>query len=197
MFDAPGFNVDTLLQTDEEGKGVVTILDLTDMQERPGLFASAMMWLLYEVYRRSPEVGDVVKPRLVFFFDEAHLLFKDASKGLVDTVERTVRMSRSKGLGVFFVTQTASDMPEEILGQLGNRVQHALRAFTPKDAKAVRETVKTFPHSAAYDVHHAIQGMSTGQAIISVLTADGSPGDTVVAKVNLPKALQAEEAKTA
>jgi uncharacterized protein len=194
MFGANGFNVDSLFETEGRGRGqqragVVTILDLQDSQEKPGLFAAAMMWLLHETYRRSPEVGAVPKPRLVYFFDEAHLLFKDASKGLVDTVETTVRMSRSKGIGIFFVTQTPADLPVSILGQLGNRVQHALRAFTPQDAKAVRETSQTFPTSSVYNVRECLTTLGTAQCLVSVLGPDGSPTETVAIRVNAPKSL--------
>ena len=183
------FDIDRLYDT-EEGNGVVTILDLTDVgQDKRDLFAAAMMWLLAEVYKRSPEVGETVKPRLCFFFDEAHLLFRDASKALVSQVETTVRMSRSKGLGVFFVTQSPADLPEAILAQLGNRIQHALRAFTPKDAKGVRDTAKTFPASSVYDVHAALTTLPTACCLVSVLGPGGAPDGTYAVRVNAPKSL--------
>lgn len=190
MFGRPVFDTQSLFDVTEDGKGVVNILDLTDAQEKPQLFAAAMMWLLTETYRRSPEVGQVPKPRLVYFFDEAHLLFQNASKGLVDTVERTVRMSRSKGIGVFFASQTPADLPDPVLSQLGNRIQHALRAFTPKDAKAVRETAMTFPTSAVYDIRSTLTTLGTAQALTSVLGPDGAPTETVVVRVNAPRSLR-------
>ena len=147
FFGEPEFEVEDLIRTDASGKGVVTALELSDLQDRPALFSTFMMWLLASLYRELPEVGDLEKPKLVFFFDEAHLLFEDASKRFLNQVEQVVRLVRSKGVGIFFVTQTPKDVPADILAQLGNRVQHALRAFTPDDEKALRATANTFPRS--------------------------------------------------
>ncbi len=143
LFGEPAFDVDDLLRTEPSGKGMVTLLELADVADRPRVFSTFMMWLLAELFEALPEVGDLDRPKLVFFFDEAHLLFDGASKAFVDQVQRTVRLIRSKGVGVFFITQLPQDLPDEVLAQLGNRVQHALRAITPKDAAAVDKTVET------------------------------------------------------
>ena len=152
FFGEPEFDLDDLLQVDRDGRGVVSMLELSDAQDKPALFSTFMMWMLARLYNDLPEVGDLDKPKLVFFFDEAHLLFTDASKALLAQVEQVARLIRSKGVGVFFVTQTPKDVPEDVLAQLGHRVQHALRAFTPNDQKALRATVKTFPNSDFYDL---------------------------------------------
>lgn len=185
FFGEPTFKVDDLKRT-RDGRGVISILNLTDMQAQPKVFSTFMMWVLAELYETSPEVGDPDKPVLAFFFDEAHLLFNDASKAMLDAVELTVRMIRSKGIGVFFVTQNPTDLPEGVLAQLGNRVQHALRAFTPNDKKALRDTADTFPETDHYDVRATLQGLGTGEALITVLDPDGSPTPTVATRMVAP-----------
>ncbi len=152
LFGEPQFDIADLLRTAPDGRGIISCLELPGVQDKPKLFSTALMWLLAELFEHLPEVGDLDKPKLVFFFDEAHLLFDGASKAFLDSVEQTVRLIRSKGVGVFFVTQTPKDVPGDVLAQLGNRVQHALRAFTPDDAKALKATVSTFPKSEFYDL---------------------------------------------
>ena len=144
------------------------------MQDRPALFSTFLMWMLADLFHDLPEVGDVDKPKLVFFFDEAHLLFNDASKAFQDAIEQTVRLIRSKGVGVFFVTQSPKDVPGDVLAQLGNRVQHALRAFTPDDAKALKAAVSTYPHSG-YDLAKLLTSLGTGEAVVTVLSERGAP----------------------
>ncbi|MEZ4456851.1 MAG: helicase HerA-like domain-containing protein [Gemmatimonadales bacterium] len=156
FFGEPEFDIDDLLHTTSDGRGVVTCLELADCQDKPALFSTFMMWLLAELYQNLPEAGDLPKPKLVFFFDEAHLLFRNASKQFLDQVEQVVRLIRSKGVGIFFVTQTPKDVPDEVLGQLANRVQHALRAHTPDDEAALRATVRTFPKTEFYDLQETI-----------------------------------------
>ena len=145
FFGEPEFDVDDLLRTTADGQGIVTLLEVADVMDRPRLYSTFVLWMLAQLYEQLPEVGDLPKPKLAFFFDEAHLLFKDASEALMDQIERTARLIRSKGVGVYFVTQAPTDVPSPVLSQLGNRVQHALRAFTPDDADALRKTARTFP----------------------------------------------------
>jgi hypothetical protein len=152
---------------------VLSIMGLAAVQDRPALFSTFLMWLLADLFGDLPEVGDVEQPKLVFFLDEAHLLFDDASEAFLDAIARTVRLIRSKGVGVFFVTQTPKDVPSEVLAQLGNRVQHALRAFTPDDAKALKATVSTFPRSDAYDLSTLLTSMGTGEAAVTILSERG------------------------
>ena len=152
FFGEPEFDVADLLRTTPEGEGVVSLLELPDVMDRPRLFSTFMLWMLAQLYETLPEVGDLPKPKLCFFFDEAHLLFDDASQALMDEIERTARLIRSKGVGVYFVTQSPTDVPSSVLSQLGNRVQHALRAFTPEDADNLRKTARTFPMTEFYDV---------------------------------------------
>ena len=165
FFGAPEFDVDDFLRLTDDGKGIVSILELADMQDRPALFSTFMMWLLASLYESLPEIGDPEKPKLVFFFDEAHLLFRDASKAFMQEIELVARLIRSKGVGVFFVTHSPSDVPAEVLGQLGNRVQHALRAFTPDDLEVVRATAETFPTTELYDVEEELTALGTGEAL--------------------------------
>ena len=179
LFGEPQLDVHDLLRTAEDGRGIVSILELPAVQDKPKLFSTALMWLLAELFEALPEAGDLDKPKLVFFFDEAHLLFDGASKAFVDSVEQTVRLIRSKGVGVFFVTQTPKDVPADILGQLGNRVQHALRAFTPDDAKALKATVSTFPKSPYYDLETLLTSMGIGEAAVTILSEDGVPTPVV------------------
>ncbi|MBW3620595.1 MAG: DUF853 domain-containing protein [Actinobacteria bacterium] len=185
FFGEPEFDVADLLRT-RDGKGVISVMNLTDVQTQPKVFSTFMMWLLAEIYEESPEVGDQDRPRLVFFFDEAHLLFEGASKALLEAVELTVRMIRSKGVGVFFITQQPRDVPEGVLAQLGNRVQHALRAFTPQDQKALKATAGTFPVSDHYDIREALTGLGTGEALVTVLGTDGAPTPSAPTRIVAP-----------
>jgi uncharacterized protein len=175
LFGEPAFDVNDLLRTDASGKGMVTLLELPDVANRPRVFSTFMMWLLAELFETLPEVGDTDRPKLVFFFDEAHLLFDGASKAFVDQVQRTVRLIRSKGVGVFFITQLPQDLPDEVLAQLGNRVQHALRAITPKDAAAIDKTVQTYPTTEVYDLASALTSLGVGEAVVTVLSPTGVP----------------------
>ena len=175
FFGEPEFDLDDLLRTDAEGWGIVSVLELQDVQDKPALFSTFMLWMLATLYHTLPEVGDVDKPRLVFFFDEAHLLFDNASKALKDQVEQVVRLIRSKGVGVFFVTQNPRDVPAEVLGQLGHRVQHALRAFTPDDEQALRSAARTFPRTTFYDVEETLTTLGIGEALVTTLSPTGVP----------------------
>jgi hypothetical protein len=162
-----------------DGKGVITLLNISDIQDQPLLFSTFLLSLLAQLFKNLPEVGDLDKPKLVFFFDEAHLLFNGASKAFLTQIEQIVRLIRSKGVGVFFCTQAATDIPESVLGQLGNRVQHALRAFTPNDADNLRKTVKTYPTSEFYEIDKVLTSLGTGQALITVLNDKGIPTEVV------------------
>ncbi|HSB98221.1 MAG TPA: helicase HerA-like domain-containing protein, partial [Spongiibacteraceae bacterium] len=164
-----------LMQSDFSGNAVISILDATTLMTKPRLYAMFLLWLLSELFEELPEAGDLDKPKLVFFFDEAHLLFNDAPKALVEKVEQVVRLIRSKGVGIYFVTQSPLDIPENILGQLGNRVQHALRAFSPKDQKAVRTAAQTFRANPALDTEQVITELGIGEALVSVLDDKGQP----------------------
>ncbi|HEX5725665.1 MAG TPA: helicase HerA-like domain-containing protein [Longimicrobiaceae bacterium] len=174
FFGEPEFDLDDLLQL-RDGQGLVSVLELSDVQDRPALFSTFMLWMLATLYGDLPEVGDVDRPRLVFFFDEAHLLFENASKALLDQVEQVVRLVRSKGVGVFFVTQNPQDVPPTVLGQLGHRVQHALRAFTPDDEKDLRAAARTYPRTAFYDVEETLTTLGIGEALVTVLSPSGVP----------------------
>lgn len=185
FFGEPAFDVADLKRT-RDGKGVISVMNLTDVQTKPRIFSTFMMWLLAELYETSPEIGDPDKPVLVFFFDEAHLLFEGVSKALSESIEMTVRMIRSKGIGVFFVTQQPQDLPDDVLAQLGNRTQHALRAFTPQDQKALKATAQTFPVTDHYDVRKALQELGIGEALVTVLGPDGSPTPTVATRLVAP-----------
>ncbi len=175
FFGEPEFDVADLLRTSPEGEGIISILELSDVMDQPRLFSTFMLWMLAQLYETLPEAGDLPKPKLCFFFDEAHLLFDDASQALLDEIERTARLIRSKGVGVYFVTQAPTDVPSSVLAQLGNRVQHALRAFTPDDADALRKTARTFPTTTFYDVEKAITSLGTGEALVTVLSPRGVP----------------------
>lgn len=175
FFGEPALNLSDLMQTDAAGRGMINILSASKLMQAPKLYATFLLWLLAELFEQLPEVGDVDKPRLVFFFDEAHLLFDDAPKVLQDKIEQVVRLIRSKGVGVYFVTQSPLDIPDEILGQLGNRVQHALRAFTPRDQKAVRAAAETFRANPGLNVASAITELGVGEALVSVLDERGTP----------------------
>jgi DNA helicase HerA-like ATPase len=186
FFGEPAFDTAELLRTAADGTGIISCLELPGVASRPALFSTFMMWLLADLYQDLPEVGDVDKPKLVFFFDEAHLLFKDASKSFLDQVIQTVRLIRSKGVGIFFITQTPKDVPGDVLAQLGNRVQHALRVFTPDDAKALKATASTFPRSQ-YDLVEVIPALGTGQAVVTVMSEDGVPTPVAVTAVRAPE----------
>jgi DNA helicase HerA-like ATPase len=176
LFGEPMLNIDDLLQTDGQGRGVINILAADKLLNSPSVYATFLLWLLSELFENLPEVGDLEKPKLVFFFDEAHLLFTDAPKPLLDRIEQVVRLIRSKGVGVYFVTQNPADIPDTVLGQLGNRIQHALRAFTPRDQKAVKVAAETLRSNPKLDVEKVIGELEVGEALISLLDAKGSPG---------------------
>jgi DNA double-strand break repair helicase HerA and related ATPase len=176
FFGEPMLNVDDLIQTSIDGRGVVNVLTADRLLNAPKLYASFLLWLLSELYERLPEVGDPQKPVIVLFFDEAHLLFDDAPDVLVEKIEQVVRLIRSKGVGVYFVTQNPLDIPETILGQLGNRVQHALRAFTPRDQKAVRAAAQTMRQNPAIKTEQVISELAVGEALVSLLDERGAPG---------------------
>ena len=186
FFGEPEFDVKDLLRVTSDGRGVVTCLELADVQDRPLLWSTFMMWLLAELYQNLPEAGDLPKPKLAFFFDEAHLLFDDASKAFLDQVQQVVRLIRSKGVGVYFVTQTPKDVPGDVLAQLGNRVQHALRAHTPNDDAALRATVRTFPKTTFYDLEETLTSLGVGEAVVAVLNARGSPTPVVATRLIPP-----------
>jgi hypothetical protein len=186
FFGEPEFDVGDMLRTTSDGRGVVTCLELADAQDRPALFSTFMMWLLAELYHNLPEAGDPPKPKLVFFFDEAHLLFDDAPKAFLDQIQRVVRLIRSKGVGVYLVTQTPKDVPTEVLAQLGNRIQHALRAHTPDDDTALQATVRTYPKTEFYDLEETLTSLGTGEAVITVLDAKGRPTPVVAARLIPP-----------
>ncbi|MDO4843194.1 MAG: DUF853 family protein [Bacteroidales bacterium] len=185
FFGEPSFDIQDLLAC-EGGKGVMSVLAADRLMMKPKLYSTFLLWLLSELYSTLPEVGDMDLPKLVFFFDEAHMLFDDTPKALTDKIEQVVRLIRSKGVGVYFVTQSPTDIPESILGQLGNRVQHALRAFTPKDQKAVKVAAETFRANPAFDTSDAIMNLGTGEALVSFLEADGTPGIVQKAKILFP-----------
>lgn len=188
FFGEPAFDTMDLLKTAPDGRGIISCLELPDLQDRPHLFSTFIMWLLADLFADLPEVGDPDKPRLVFFFDEAHLLFTDASKDFLTQVTQTVRLIRSKGVGVFFVTQTPKDVPGDVLGQLGSRVQHALRAFTPDDAKAMKATARTFPNSP-YDLEEVLTTMGIGEAAVTVLSDKGAPTPVAWTRLCAPRGL--------
>jgi DNA helicase HerA-like ATPase len=188
FFGLPEFDTNDLLRTAADGRGLVSMLELPAVQDRPQLFSTFLMWLLADLFHDLPEVGDVDKPKLVFFFDEAHLLFNDASKDFLDQIQQTVRLIRSKGIGIFFVTQSPKDVPSDVLAQLGNRVQHALRAFTPDDAKALRDAIKTYPNTA-YDMEKLLTSLGIGEAVITVLSERGAPTPVAWTRMRAPESL--------
>ncbi|HVL72917.1 MAG TPA: helicase HerA-like domain-containing protein [Beijerinckiaceae bacterium] len=171
----PALAIEDLMRKDRDGRGIVNILAADKLMNNPRLYATFLLWLMSELFERLPEVGDLDKPKLVFFFDEAHLLFNDAPKSLVEAVERVVRLIRSKGVGVYFVTQNPLDVPETVLAQLGNRIQHALRAFTPRDQRAVRAAAETFRQNPTFDTAKAITELHVGEALVSTLEGKGAP----------------------
>lgn len=185
FFGEPAFDIYDLLQT-EGGQGVMNILAADKLMLQPKLYSTFLMWLLSEIYDTMPEIGDMELPKMVFFFDEAHMLFKDTSKALTDKIEQIVRLIRSKGIGVYFISQSPSDLPETILGQCGNRVQHALRAFTPKDQQAVKVAAQTFRPNPAFDTEREILELGTGEALVSFLDDKGAPSIVQKAKILFP-----------
>ncbi len=185
FFGEPAFDVYDLLQC-EGGKGIMNVLAADKLMLQPKLYSTFLLWLLSDLYARLPEVGDLDLPKLVFFFDEAHMLFADTSKALTDKIEQVIRLIRSKGVGIYFITQSPTDIPENILGQLGNRVQHALRAYTPKDQKAVRSAAQTFRTNPAFKTEDAILELETGEALVSVLDEKGAPSIVERAKILFP-----------
>jgi DNA helicase HerA-like ATPase len=188
FFGEPEFDTSDLLRTLPDGRGVITLLELPRLQDRPALFSTFLLWLLADLFQDLPEVGDVERPKLVFFFDEAHLLFHDASKAFLDSVAQTVRLIRSKGVGVFFVTQQPTDVPDDVLAQLGSRIQHQLRAHTPKDAKALRATVETYPMSS-YDLGELLTQLGIGEAIVTVMNENGAPTPVAWTRLRAPETL--------
>ncbi len=185
FFGEPSFDIYDLMQT-EGGKGVMNVLAADKLMLQPKLYSTFLLWLLSELYSTLPEVGDMELPKLVFFFDEAHMLFTDTSKALLDKIEQVIRLIRSKGVGIYFITQSPTDIPENILGQLGNRVQHALRAYTPKDQKAVKTAADTFRANPAFKTDEAIMQLETGEALVSFLDAKGAPNVVQRAKILFP-----------
>ncbi|MEO6152403.1 MAG: helicase HerA-like domain-containing protein [Croceibacterium sp.] len=175
FFGEPALEITDFIKTDEQGRGTINILSAEKLMQQPKLYATFLLWLLAELFEVLPEIGDPDKPKLVFFFDEAHLLFEDAPQALLDKVEQVVRLVRSKGVGVYFITQNPIDIPEKIAGQLGNRVQHALRAYTPRDQKAIRAAAETFRINPKLDVETVITELKVGEALVSTLMEDGAP----------------------
>ena len=185
FFGEPSFDIFDLMQT-EQGKGVMNVLAADKLMLQPKLYSTFLLWLLSELYSTLPEVGDLELPKLVFFFDEAHMLFTDTSKALLDKIEQVIRLIRSKGVGIYFITQSPTDIPENILGQLGNRVQHALRAYTPKDQKAVKTAADTFRANPDFKTDEAIMNLETGEALVSFLDEKGAPSMVERAKILFP-----------
>jgi DNA double-strand break repair helicase HerA and related ATPase len=186
FFGEPEFDVQDLLRTTADGQGVISLLELSDVMDKPRLFSTFMLWILAQLYEGLPEIGDVAKPKLCFFFDEAHLLFDDASEELMDQIELTARLIRSKGVGIYFVTHSPTDVPAPVLSQLGNRVQHALRVFTPEDADKIKKTVRTYPITEFYDVERMLQSLGIGEAAITVLSPRGVPTPLAATRLVAP-----------
>jgi len=197
FFGEPEFETTDFLRvatgstTGKDGYGLISLVELPNLQDRPAVFSTFLMWLLADLFHDLPEVGDVDKPKLVFFFDEAHLLFKDASSAFLDAIAQTVRLIRSKGVGVFFVTQSPTDVPDDVLAQLGSRVQHQLRAHTPNDAKALKQTVNTYPTSAYPDLGQVITSLGIGEAIVTVMNEKGAPTPVAWTRLRAPESLMA------
>ena len=185
FFGEPSFDIQDLLST-EGGKGIMNVLAADKLMLQPKLYSTFLLWLMSELYATLPEVGDMPLPKLVFFFDEAHMLFDDTSKAMVDKIEQVVRLIRSKGVGIYFISQSPSDIPDAILGQLGNRVQHALRAYTPKDKKTVKAAAESFRENPAFKTEEAIQNLETGEALVSFLDEKGAPSVVERAKILFP-----------
>ncbi|AIY20165.2 DUF853 family protein [Pimelobacter simplex] len=191
FFGEPEFDSADLLQQAADGRGLINLVELPNLQDRPAIFSTFLMWLLADLFHDLPEVGDVDQPKLVFFFDEAHLLFKDASKPFLESIAQTVRLIRSKGVGVFFVTQSPTDVPDDVLAQLGSRIQHQLRAHTPNDAKALKATVNTYPKSAYADLGEVITTLGIGEAIVTVMGEKGAPTPVAWTRLRAPESLMA------
>jgi DNA helicase HerA-like ATPase len=191
FFGEPEFESADLLQQAPDGRGLINLVELPNLQDRPAVFSTFLMWLLADLFHDLPEVGDIDKPKLVFFFDEAHLLFRDASKAFLEQIAQTVRLIRSKGVGVFFVTQSPTDVPDDVLAQLGSRVQHQLRAHTPNDAKALKATVNTYPESAYPDLGEVITSLGIGEAVITVMNDRGAPTPVAWTRLRAPESLMA------
>jgi DNA helicase HerA-like ATPase len=191
FFGEPEFESADFLQTTADGKGLISLVELPNLADRPAIFSTFLMWLLADLFHDLPEVGDVDQPKLVFFFDEAHLLFHDASEAFLDQIAQTVRLIRSKGVGVFFVTQSPTDVPSDVLAQLGSRVQHQLRAATPNDAKALKQTVNTYPTSAYDDLAQVILSLGIGEAIVTVMNERGAPTPVAWTRLRAPESLMA------
>ncbi|BBZ29555.1 ATPase [Mycolicibacterium madagascariense] len=189
FFGLPELEPEHLIRLDADGRGVVTLLELGAQAARPQLFSTFLMWVLADLFTTLPEIGDVDKPKLVFIFDEAHLLFDDASKAFLQQVEQTVKLIRSKGVGVFFCTQLPTDVPNDVLSQLGARIQHALRAFTPDDQKALAKTVRTYPKTSVYDLEEALTSLGIGEAIVTVLSERGAPTPVAWTRMRAPRSL--------
>ena len=186
FFGEPEFDLDDLIATAPDGTGRVSVLELTDVQDRPALFSTFMLWMLARLYHDLPEMGDLDQPKLCFFFDEAHLLFRGASKALLEQIDQVVRLIRSKGVGVYFVTQSPKDVPANVLAQLGNRVQHALRAFTEDDQKALAAAARTFPKTTFYDIEETLTTLGIGEAFVTVLAENGAPTPPFVTRMIPP-----------
>jgi len=191
FFGEPELEPADLLRVDAQGRGVISLFELGDQASRPVMFSTFLMWVLADLFSYLPEVGDIDKPKLVFFFDEAHLLFKDASKAFLDQVEQTVKLIRSKGVGVFFCTQLPTDVPNAVLSQLGARIQHALRAFTPDDQQALSKTVRTYPKTDVYDLATDLTSLGIGEAIVTVLSERGAPTPVAWTRLRSPRSLMA------
>ena len=189
FFGEPEFESADFLEVTADGRGLISLIELPDLQDRPAVFSTFLMWLLADLFHDLPEVGDIDKPKLVFFFDEAHLLFNDASDAFLDQIAQTVRLIRSKGVGVFFVTQSPTDVPDDVLAQLGSRVQHQLRAHTPNDAKALRSTVNTYPTSAYDDLGEVITSLGIGEAVVTVMNERGAPTPVAWTRLRAPESL--------
>jgi uncharacterized protein len=189
FFGEPEFESADLLQTTPDGKGLINLVELPNLQDRPAIFSTFLMWLLADLFHDLPELGDVDRPKLVFFFDEAHLLFNDASDAFLDQIAQTVRLIRSKGVGVVFVTQSPTDVPDEVLAQLGSRIQHQLRAHTPNDAKALKSTVNTYPNSAYDDLGGVITSLGIGEAVVTVMNERGAPTPVAWTRLRAPESL--------
>jgi uncharacterized protein len=190
FFGEPKLDPRDLLRVDQ-GRGIISLLEFGGQSLRPVIFSTFLMWLLADLFTVLPEVGDVDKPKLVFFFDEAHLLFADASKAFLEQVEQTVKLIRSKGVGVFFCTQLPTDLPNDVLSQLGARIQHALRAFTPDDQKALSKTVRTYPKTDVYDLESALTSLGIGEAVVTVLSEKGAPTPVAWTRMRVPRSLMA------
>ncbi len=189
FFGEPKLDPHDLLRVDGQGRGIISLLEFSGQSLRPVIFSTFLMWVLADLFAVLPEVGDVDKPKLVFFFDEAHLLFTDASKAFLERVEQTVKLIRSKGVGVFFCTQLPTDLPNDVLSQLGARIQHALRAFTPDDQKALSKTVRTYPKTDVYDLESALTSLGIGEAIVTVLSEKGAPTPVAWTRMRVPRSL--------